>query len=656
MSNALRLGWLAVAGVGLATRLGPALWMPLLGGYDAIGHVSYVFFLDVYRSLPFADQGWLYFHPPLHYALGWLLAQTGSPEALVRGLAVWNGLASLGVAALSSRVVTLGLPGRPVLALLAFVAVAFLPVHLYASPMPGNELTVALLGVAALTCHLANQRRAQPDLGRDAVTGALAGAALLTKYNGLLPLLAIAAALLLRAVRPGIARGQRPRLVLRLAVIAGVALIVCGGYYARNAVEFGTPLPMQGHRPVLDDYESRQPPGERSWRDLVALSPRLLIDPAPLAPHMLHSIWGTFYASLWVHLDRPGSNLPTAATRALLLLGLAPTALAFAGLLLSLQRCWRRPDACVDASLVLLTLGGLLAFVIFAFGTPTFAALKPMYLLGLSPAYGFFLALAVARLAAHPRWRLAAVAAIAGAGVASAGVYTALALRPAPESVQMAFVRSHFGERDAAARIYAGALAEALRGAEAGGGRLNPLWARGMLAAAKLESGHAAEARALYAENLASRPAEAGRDPGSDLTALYSANRLAVATALDGEPAGALALLDGALAGVRPTELLVNRGALHALAGDLDAAERDLREALADIPRLPPALANLAWVLDRRGAPGGEALRAAAERSRLEAPRYYPYGVGDGRGLNTQRYMLELRQDGLVLYRPGRAR
>ena len=76
-------------------RLWNALAGPRMWGYDAWGHVAYVLYLDLYRAVPWADQGWSYFHPPLHYLIGWALAQAGSGELLMRGLALWGSLASL---------------------------------------------------------------------------------------------------------------------------------------------------------------------------------------------------------------------------------------------------------------------------------------------------------------------------------------------------------------------------------------------------------------------------------------------------------------------------------------------------------------------------------------------------------------------------------
>lgn len=95
---------------------------------------------------------------------------------------------------------------------------------------------------------------------------------------------------------------------------------------------------------------------------------------------------------------------------------------------------------------------------------------------------------------------------------------------------------------------------------------------------------------------------------------------------------------------------------MKALAGDLVGAEADLREAIVRTPTLYPAWRNLARVLELRG--GQEAVQAVATARQLanRAPRGFPYGVGDGFHLNGQRFMLVLEENGLALYRPGRAR
>src|SRR3990172_9728695 len=125
---ALLLGWGVAVGAAVGVRLWNALEGPLLWGYDAWGHVAYALFLDLYRALPWADRGWSYFHPPLHYLFGWALAQLGSGEVLMRGLALVGSAASLATAALAAWIVPAVAPERPALALVGFGAVAVLPV------------------------------------------------------------------------------------------------------------------------------------------------------------------------------------------------------------------------------------------------------------------------------------------------------------------------------------------------------------------------------------------------------------------------------------------------------------------------------------------------------------------------------------------------
>ncbi|HEY5656246.1 MAG TPA: hypothetical protein VIY27_00510, partial [Myxococcota bacterium] len=287
----LALAWALVLGLAVGVRLWNALAGPRMWGYDAWGHVAYTLFLDAYRGLPWADQGWSYFHPPLHYLLGWALAQLRDAELLMRGLALLGSAASLGTAGLAAWVARRASPARPALALVAFGGVACLPVHFFVSPMPGNAMTSALLASAAVCAFVANDARARPALAGDAAAGALVGLALLTHFGGLVPGLALCAALFARASLAEQRGRALRRATVRAAVVAAAALLLALPYYARSLAAFGDAFEMSREYAPVADVERDQQPGARSWRDYVFVSPKLFTDPDPQAPHMLHSVW-----------------------------------------------------------------------------------------------------------------------------------------------------------------------------------------------------------------------------------------------------------------------------------------------------------------------------------------------------------------------------
>ena len=134
----------------------------------------------------------------------------------MRGLMLWGSLASLLTAGLAAWLARAAFPARPGLALLAFAAVACLPVQYFMSPMPGNEMTATLLGAAALASFVASELSARRSLAADGVTGVLLGLGLLTKFSGLVTAVALLAALGVRAwLEPAPARGRARRVGAR---------------------------------------------------------------------------------------------------------------------------------------------------------------------------------------------------------------------------------------------------------------------------------------------------------------------------------------------------------------------------------------------------------------------------------------------------------
>jgi tetratricopeptide (TPR) repeat protein len=633
----LAAGWFVAIGLAAGVRLWNALAGPLMWGYDAPGHLAYVFFLDRYGAVPWAHQGWGYFHPPLHYGIGWALAQLGSAEVLLRGLALFGSAASLAIAGIAAAVTRAASPGRPVLPLLAFVAVAFLPVHLYASPMSGNELTCALFGAAALAALIANEGRSRPALRVDAATGLLVGLALLSKFSGAVFLAAALAVIALRPLRAGAGWEAWRHAALRAAAFSAAALALAGPYYARNVAEYGTPFRMNRDYPLTARVEEKQQPGSRSWRDFVTVSPQLLVDPRPGAPHLVHSVWGTAYVNVWIDARSLWNRLSERelarvrrARVAMLLLGLLPTTLALAGALLAFRDVRRGRRVGVYVPLLVWAALTLLAFAIFAVRVPRISALKASYLFGLSLPYGAFVARATEALGRGGVRAALCVSAVALSAAAAAFFYSVGPVHPRREH-NGAIGAVHFlmGDYAAARRLYQGRLARAPNSIR---------WLEG-LAAAELAAGEAGRAGELYARAME-------LDPGDP----YRLVRLGVAAALAGELPAAREHLEAAVALGAGAVARANRGAVLAAVGEFEAAEADLRQASSLDPHLAPAWHNLAVVLERSGrVDEAAAARQEWRRAAHAPPRGYPYGVGVGLLYPGMRPLLWLDGDALRL-------
>ena len=644
-------GWIALLLVTLGVRLWNALAGPRMWGYDAWGHVAYVCYLDLYHAVPWADQGWSYFHPPLHYLIGWALAQARSGELLMRGLSLWGSLASLLTAGLAAWLARTGFPARPGLGLLAFGAVACLPVQYFMSPMPGNEMTATLLGAAALASFIRSERAERASLGNDALTGLWLGLGLLTKFSGVVTLVALLAALGVRAaLEPTPGRALR-RAAARGAGIAVLALAIAAPYYARNLAAFGTPFELSRGYPLVAGVERGQPPGSRGWRDFVTFSPRLFSDPNPLAPHMYRSVWGSAYVNVWADLYRE-SDVARAleaereerrSTSLLALLGLLPSGLALAGAGLALRDLVRGRRRAFWTAPLLLSAATLGSFGVFAWRVPIWSALKASYLLGLSLPFACFLCRAVEELQERGR-RRACVALMAGlAAVALAASLVAvdgLVLPRRADAPATGAVRFFFGEYAAARPVYQRLI----------DGAAYPVPWLDDLAAVELADGHPDRARLLYARAVMLERERGRLDP-------YREGQLAAATALAGDLAGARSLLDDILDRKRLPELLANRGALLAVQGDEGGASADLEEAIAQAPELVVARLNLARLRERQGRTreAQEAMAAAAHAA-CRAPRGFPYGIGTGEVLEWgvgRRWLLRLEDDGLAPALPG---
>ena len=372
-------------GVALLTRIHNARAYPADWGFDARYNWEYIVALSRAWRLPPPDAGWSTGDPPLYFAVAALLVRA-APNWLVL-VPLLNVLLGLAVAGLAVAMVRAVAPGDALRAALAAGLVLFLPAHLHMSAMVNEELLAAAFTALALWIVATPDPPADPRhaLLRATLAGAVAGLALLSKLTGALAVACVALAIAADAAR----RRTLPGPALRLAAALMAAFVAGGWFYARNRILYGyfQPYGLPAHELMFS-----MPPGSRSLLDYVFVPVSTFTNPQLLDPDLLHSVWGSAYASVWFDAHR--AFLPTDSEpvrllgTAVLLLALLPTAAFLTGLVQGAKRAVRGDPVDVPlVGLVVLTLAG---FAAYTWQNPWFAVIKGTSLLGLCLPYAVY--------------------------------------------------------------------------------------------------------------------------------------------------------------------------------------------------------------------------------------------------------------------------
>jgi len=220
------------------------LRLPPVVGFDAPSHYEYLAFLMTHHRLPLATDGWEMYQPPLYYvvtaclmALGRWVGWTAADAAVPRLVSM---LCGLGQVVLVWLVLRLMFPESLRARAVGLLLAAALPMNLYMSHYPSNEVaSVALVtGAIVLTLRIIRDRSAV--WWRYAMLGAVLGLGMLAKHTALLAVVAILVVLAghLRQYH------ERPwRVWPRTVGIALAAMLLVAGWFGvRNWVHFRNPL------------------------------------------------------------------------------------------------------------------------------------------------------------------------------------------------------------------------------------------------------------------------------------------------------------------------------------------------------------------------------------------------------------------------------
>lgn len=397
MRGAVASGPLAAFGaaalVAVGIRIRNVFTYPADWGFDATFNWQYIYHLTQSWALPPPAAGWSTGDPPFYFYLcaAVLRALRGAgklafPLFTIPLLSVAAGLA---IAALAYRLVRRADPEHPGRALLAALLLLYLPAHFHVSVMVNEEIvaalftSLALLGVARP--GLADRDDRRGDL-RAAGVGLAAGLGVLTKLSGVLAVAAAAGAYALDGWRRR-APGPSAR---RIGALLLVVFAVAGWYWLRNELEYGY---LQPHGLPAHQMMFALPPGERGVGDYLRVPLATWTDPQLLHPDLLHSVWGSTYATLWfdghrffLPSDDPGVRRLGTLT---LLLALLPSAAFAIGALRGLRRVLRGEGA-VDAPLLMICALSLAGYAVYTWQNPWYVVLKGSSLLGLALPYAYY--------------------------------------------------------------------------------------------------------------------------------------------------------------------------------------------------------------------------------------------------------------------------
>jgi tetratricopeptide (TPR) repeat protein len=410
--RAVQLNWLllgAIAIFWIAMFLHNSPFLSSSTGFDARGHLKYIDHFRAKWTVLLPGEIWESHQPPLyHFLAAVLLSATGYATESVDGMLTIR-LFNLVLALINITVIWLSLrlifPCQTRRWAIGLLVAGLLPMDLYMYQTPTNHLLGTTL--ASVTVYLMLRILSLPGIGAwdYLFLGLATGGALLSGLlNGLLvPPLVLALALKLYADR---ARAGWPAVILRLSLFAATAFAVCGWFYIRIWIRFGTPIVSNTGSGPGAAWAWWQDPGYRMAGDYLRFG-QSLRDPFF---SVWYSVWDGLYATLWgdsylsgwtsFTLSPPWSHDYLAAG---MVLALLPTLAIALAAICAVVEFLRKPSILWAFLLAVAYLVG--SFLIYGpIINPTYAAVKTFYGLAIAVPLCAFAAWGLDLFAGRSRW------------------------------------------------------------------------------------------------------------------------------------------------------------------------------------------------------------------------------------------------------------
>jgi hypothetical protein len=279
----------------LAVYFGKTSQLPVLMGFDIVGHLAYIDYLLEERAIPLATEGWSMYHPPLaHFATSLLVGtfdvapESSAARWLYRLPTVLAGLGNVWATYFVARRL---FASDPLRTSLATGFAALLPMNVYMSAYVSNEPVHSFLVSLSLLLATNTLLRSGVDAKQVASVAVAVGLAITAKFTALIAVPVTAVCIGLKAWLADGLRGGRA-LGTAAALLAGVTLV--GGWvYARNWLLLG--------RPVVGNWDL---PGNLVWWEqpgFHTLAYYAGFGQALTHPFFAgyHSFWDGLYSTFW---------------------------------------------------------------------------------------------------------------------------------------------------------------------------------------------------------------------------------------------------------------------------------------------------------------------------------------------------------------------
>ena len=385
---------LVVASIWICLFWNNAGLLPLRVGFDSQSHLEYIRYIEERRALPLPNEGYEMFQPPLYYVLSAstlsVLGQTTNDAAAIltlRWMTMLFGIAHFTLVLLSLRLL---FPTQIGPQLIGLVLAAFLPMQLYLAHFVTNETLAAALAAAVVYLSLRLLRVENGSTSGYGLLGFVLGAAILTKTTAVLLMPALFAALISKLLmqRAAVATWLRT-----LGVMQVVCFAVCGWYYIRIWLRFGTPF--LGNWDPAAGFPWWQDVGYHTLADYFrfgrSLSAPLFSGVAGFGDGIYSTLWGD---ALCAGVSDVSARLPWNYDLMVAgyLLALAPTAMIIVGATVAFGRCVRKPTA--NDFLLLGLFGAVtLGLIFMTLKVASYAQVKAFYGLSMLVPLCFFGAL-----------------------------------------------------------------------------------------------------------------------------------------------------------------------------------------------------------------------------------------------------------------------